>query len=52
MSRYKTIAIHENFQKLIEKVSQIFKAEYGIEPTIIDITKLIALRVEENNLFK
>lgn len=52
MSRYKTIAIHEDLEKLIEKVSKIFKREYGIEPTIIDITKLIALRVEQNNLFK
>ena len=48
----KNIAVHDNMIQLIEKVSVIFEKEFGFKPNIIDVTKLICQRVEENNLFK
>ena len=48
---YKIIAVGTKMISLINKVKEKFKEEYGFEPTIINVTDLIARRVFENKLF-
>ena len=38
--------------ELINRVKENFGKEYGFKPNIIDITNLIATRVNENDLFQ
>lgn len=37
--------------ELINRVKEKFAEEYGFKPNIIDVTNLIAKRVNEQNLF-
>lgn len=48
---YKQKHIGKDMIDLIEYVGESFEEQYGLKPTIIDITNLIARRVKENNLF-
>ena len=48
---FKSIAVGLDMLSLIEKVKKKFKEEYGFNPSIIDVTNLIAKRVFENELF-
>ena len=47
----KRIFIGINMLELINRVRKNFEEQYGFKPNIIDITNLIAKRVDENNLF-
>ena len=48
---FKSIAVGLDMLSLIERVKKKFKDEYSFEPSIIDVTNLIAKRVFENELF-
>ena len=48
---FKLIAAGIDMLSLIEQVKKKFQDEYGFEPSIIDVTNLIAKRVFENKLF-
>ena len=47
----KRIFVGINMLELIDRVRKNFEEQYGFKPNIIDITNLIAKRVDENNLF-
>ena len=47
----KRIFVGINMLELINRVRKNFEEQYGFKPNIIDITNLIAKRVDENNLF-
>ncbi len=48
---HKVIPVGLDMLALIETVKSKFKEEYGFQPTIIDVTNLIAKRVSASKLF-
>lgn len=48
---HKLMAVGIDMLNLINHVKEKFKKEYGFDPSIIDVTNLIAKRAFENELF-
>ena len=47
----KRMLIGLDMVELIMRVKKKFKDEYGFEPQIVEVTNVIAKRVNDNNLF-
>ena len=48
---HKLMAVGIDMLNLINHVKEKFKKEYGFDPSIIDVTNLIAKRAFEQSLF-